>query len=241
MKRPIPGGLLIAVEGIDGAGKTSIATLLAQWCGEHGLGCVISKEPTSLKWGEELRSSAKAGRLTLERELELFEKDRRDHVARTIQPALLEGNIVILDRYYWSSAAYQGARGADYLEVVRNNESFAPKPDVFLLLNIDVDAGLGRIRMRGDQPNLFEAKAALLKAKQIFLQLAEHEPNARVIDSSGHMKETFPPALKALQVAALSKIAACSPGGATIQSEVSEIFGGDVLNDSEKPDPMGTH
>lgn len=71
MKCFIPGGLLVAVEGIDGAGKTSISALLAQWCGERGLACMISKEPTGLKWGQELRRSAKEGRADLSRELVL--------------------------------------------------------------------------------------------------------------------------------------------------------------------------
>ncbi len=235
LKRPIPGGLLVAVEGIDGAGKTSVAALLAQWCGEHGLGCMISKEPTSLKWGQELRASAKSGRLTLERELELFALDRKDHVERSIRPALLEGNIVILDRYYWSSAAYQGARGADFLTIVSDNEKFAPRPDLVLLLNIDVDAGLQRIRMRGDQPNSFEGKAALTRSRQIFLQLAEQSPHAAVIDASGHLKETFPKALNAFLEAAAAKLALSGPLDPATTNGVLELLGGDPVTESWNP------
>jgi dTMP kinase len=225
MIRPIPGGLLIAVEGIDGAGKTSVATVIAQWCGERGIACVMSKEPTGLTWGNELRKSAREGRLTLERELELFELDRRDHVKRSIQPALDEGNIVILDRYYWSTAAYQGGRGADYQEIMRSNEAFAPIPDLVLVLNVDVDAGLQRIRMRGDKPNLFESKSALTKAKQIFVQLSEQNKNARLIDASGHLKETAPLCLSAFQHAAIAKIAHSAPLHPEMVNRALEFFG----------------
>ncbi len=191
MNRPIPNGLLLAIEGIDGAGKSSIAGLLAQWCGERGLGCMLSKEPTGNKWGKLLRESAKSGRLTVERELELLELDRRHHIETAIQPALDEGSIVILDRYYWSTAAYQGSRGLDYDEIVRQNETFAPVPDLVLLLDIDPDGGLQRIRMRGDKPNHFEAKESLIKARDIFIDLCEKSPNGRHIQSGGHLKDTW--------------------------------------------------
>ncbi len=113
MKNPIPGGLLIAVEGIDGAGKTTVAAILAQWCGERGFACNFSKEPTSLQYGKILRESAKTGRLSAEEEVELFFKDRQEHVKRSIGPALADNSVVVLDRYYWSTAAYQGARGGE--------------------------------------------------------------------------------------------------------------------------------
>jgi len=235
MKRPIPQGFLVAVEGIDGAGKSSVATILAQWCGERGLACTMSKEPTGLKWGTELRMSAKAGRLPIARELELFELDRRDHVARCIAPSLAEGNIVILDRYYWSNAAYQGSRGMDYNAIIAANEAFAPKPDLVLLLDLEVDAGLERIKARGDRPNNFESKSSLMLARNIFLQLSECSPNARVIDSSKHFKDTAADALAAFQKAALEKISKAGPLHPEMVNLVLAFFGGERI-DEEYPE-----
>ena len=171
LQRPIPGGLLIAVEGIDGVGKTSVSAMLAQWCGERGLACTFSKEPTGCHWGQLLRQSASSGRLSLADELELFYKDRADHVAHSIGPTLAEGGIVILDRYYWSTAAYQGARGADPHEVIDYNETHFPVPDLVLLLEASVATGLGRVRARGDTPNEFESHAALQQSSDLFATL----------------------------------------------------------------------
>ena len=207
MKSLIPGGLLIAVEGIDGAGKTSAAALLAQYCGERGVACVLSKEPTSLKWGMELRRSAQAGRLTLEDELRLFRLDRAMHVRGTIRPALEAGAVVIVDRYYWSTAAYQGARGADPMALVADHETFAPRPDMVLLLDVAVAAGLERIRRRGDEPNAFENAAALEKARGIFLGLAQAFPEtARVIEAGASARDVAKRCLEALRTAALARL-----------------------------------
>jgi dTMP kinase len=209
MKQLFPGGLLIAVEGIDGAGKTSAAALLAQYCGERGIACVLSKEPTSLKWGRELRRSASSGRLTLDEELELFRKDRAMHVAGTIRPAMEQGHVVILDRYYWSTAAYQGARGADPGTIIEAHESFAPRPDVFLLLDVPVDAGLRRIRLRGDQPNDFEKQDALEAARRIFLALAEQSPgHSLVVDAAASAREVSRACIGKFQALAESRLGA---------------------------------
>ena len=207
LHRPIPGGLLVAVEGIDGAGKTSVSSLLAQWCGERGIACTISKEPTGLRWGNELRQSAREGRLTLQRELELFELDRRDHVERSINPALGEGNVVILDRYYWSSAAYQGARGINHDEIMSANEKFAPIPDIVLVLDVAVAEGLRRIRARGDTPNSFEGESGLSRARDIFRLLAASRENARIVDASGDFRNSYSEALQHFVHAGLAKIA----------------------------------
>ena len=207
MRRPIPGGLLIAVEGIDGAGKTTASAALAQWCGERGLLCGLSKEPTSLEWGKKLRESAASGRLTLAQELDFFHKDREQHSMDSIRPALDEDAIMILDRYYWSTAAYQGARGAQVKDVLEFNEANFPIPDLVLLLDLPVEVGQKRIRARGDQPNAFEDTAALQKCRDIFLELpAQSQAKAVVVDASVSGREVVAECLRLFKQAAQQKL-----------------------------------
>src|SRR6266550_1777 len=118
MSQSPPPGFLLVLEGIDGAGKSTLLHKLAEYCAGRGLAVVVSKEPTDGPWGRKLRESAQSGRLSLEEELELFLKDRAEHVKGLILPALSEGKVVLLDRYYLSTAAYQGARGADPVRIL---------------------------------------------------------------------------------------------------------------------------
>ncbi|MEK0451860.1 MAG: hypothetical protein RL088_4128, partial [Verrucomicrobiota bacterium] len=125
------------LEGIDGAGKSTVIRRMLAYLAEAGRECVTSFEPTRGPWGMKLRQSMIEGRLSLEEELELFLKDRAEHVENLILPALRQGKVVILDRYYISTAAYQGARGVSPEWVLMTNEQFAPKPDLVLLLDFD--------------------------------------------------------------------------------------------------------
>jgi dTMP kinase len=161
-------GVLIAFEGIDGAGKTTQASLLARHCREMGLEVVESKEPTNGQWGRKVRNSAETGRLSPEDELELFIADRREHVQTLVGPALDARKVVIVDRYYFSTAAYQGARGMDPEEILALNEQFAPQPDILFLLTIDPSLGRARIASRGDRANLFEGERELAASAEIF-------------------------------------------------------------------------
>lgn len=105
----IRSGLLIALEGIDGSGKSSIAELLTAWLQESGYTVLLRFEPTELQYGLKLRESFTSGnRLSPEEELDLFFRDRREHVEKIILPALDQRAVVIVDRYYYSSMAYQG-------------------------------------------------------------------------------------------------------------------------------------
>ncbi len=175
-------GFLIAIEGIDGAGKSTQADLLQKALLARGLPVLRSREPTDGPHGRRLRESAQSGRLTLPEEIELFAKDRQEHVEQKIAPALGSGQVVLLDRYYFSTAAYQGARGADPAALVAMNEAFAPEPDLLLLLDLPPQKGLERVGARGDRANLFEQDAALAKARQIFLAL--DKPYRVVIDAT---------------------------------------------------------
>jgi dTMP kinase len=149
---------------------------------------VLSREPTDGPWGKKLRESATTGRLSAEEELECFLNDRREHVEMSIKPTLAEGKIVILDRYYFSTMAYQGARGFDPAEIRRRNEAFAPQPDLLLILDLSVESAHGRIGARGDTANEFEQRDTLTRCREIFLSLRD-EPFACVIDAEPSLNE----------------------------------------------------
>lgn len=183
MSAPGPRGRLIVIEGIDGTGKSTQARRLAAWLQTRGHEVVLDREPTDGPWGRKLRESAASGRLAAEEELELFLRDRREHVANLIAPALAAGRIVVLDRYYFSTMAYQGSRGFDPAAIRRDNEAFAPVPDLLLVLDLGVDAALARIGSRGDTANAFERRESLERCRAIFLGLAD-EPFVRVIDTN---------------------------------------------------------
>jgi dTMP kinase len=189
MHRPNAPGFLLVIEGIDGAGKSTLGRQLAAHVRAHGLTAVVSREPTDGPHGTALRQSAKTGRLSLAEELGLFLNDRAEHVEKLIRPALARGDVVILDRYYLSTAAYQGARGADPAEIIARNEAFAPRPDLVLLLDIDPLGGTGRILHRGDQPDDFEAVTYLAKVREIFLSLPQ--PFIRRINAARPVEEVF--------------------------------------------------
>jgi len=168
-------GALIAVEGIDGAGKTTQVVFLAEALRHAGLEVVASKEPTGGPHGAALRASATTGRLSPRDELQAFLADRREHVDTLIRPALERGAVVVVDRYYYSSAAYQGARGIPVEEVIALNEAFAPRPDLVVLLDVPANVGLGRVRRRDTVENLFEREEELQRSLEIFRSLqGEH-------------------------------------------------------------------
>lgn len=176
--------LFIVIEGIDGTGKSTQVKRLADWFSSLGREVVASREPTSGPWGTKLRESAETGRLSSEDELQYFLNDRKQHVDELISPSLAAGKVVILDRYYFSTMAYQGSRGFDPQEIRRLNEAFAPIPDLLLILDLDVDQALQRIGTRGDTANEFEKRGNLERCREIFLSL-ESEPFVRVISTEG--------------------------------------------------------
>ncbi|MGO8698897.1 MAG: dTMP kinase [Limisphaerales bacterium] len=161
-------GFLIAIEGIDGAGKTTQAHFVQERLQQRKLCVVRTKEPTTGTWGQVLRDSALTGRLSLEEEVDAFLKDRREHVETVINPNLKDGHTVIVDRYYFSNMAYQGARGANPDEIMQRNELFAPEPDLLVILDLEPRLGLQRIKTRGDRANHFEKTGTLKKARDVF-------------------------------------------------------------------------
>jgi len=161
-------GVLVAIEGIDGAGKTTQARRITERMRSDGFDVVLTKEPTDGQWGTKIRLSAYSGRHDPWEELVLFMNDREEHVAQVIGPSLEAGKVVVVDRYYYSSVAYQGARGLPPDDILEQNEQIAPRPDLVALLNVAPTVGVSRVCKRDGQGNFFEREDYLGEVAQLF-------------------------------------------------------------------------
>jgi dTMP kinase len=180
-------GMLIAFEGIDGTGKSTQMRLLADFLKAEGTGegasVITTCEPTDSEYGRRIRELYQnRGDCTPEEELNLFIEDRRLHVRELIEPELAAGNIVLTDRYYYSTAAYQGAAGMDTAKIFARN-SFAPVPDLVLLLTMEPELSIERIQEgRGEELNDFEQLDQLRKVADHFA--AFNDPCIARIDAA---------------------------------------------------------
>lgn len=164
-------GILIAIEGIDGAGKTTQVENIKTYFQKNGLKVSTFKEPTDGKYGKKIRNLAIHGRhsVSSEEEMELFINDRIEDCEINIKPALKKKHLVIMDRYYFSNMAYQSALGIDIDHIRSRNEEIAITPDMVIILDLAVHIGLSRIiNYRNDQHNHFENEDYLEKVRKIF-------------------------------------------------------------------------
>ena len=191
-KKTLKKGLLIAIEGIDGSGKSTQAIRLCEYFREQGFNVSHFREPTDGPYGQKIRKLALHGRhaLTPAEELELFIKDRIEDCRFNLQPALDRKELVFIDRYYFSSIAYQGALGIEVQEILQKNEEIAIIPDLVLIVDIAVKIGLKRIKhFRNADYTEFEKEDYLEKVREIFLKMKA--PYIRVIDGSRDEDSVF--------------------------------------------------
>lgn len=170
----IPGGLFIVFEGIDGTGKSTQVRLLAEKLRKLGYAVIQTREPTDSLYGQKIRELfTDRTSVSQDEELQLFIADRDQHVREVITPALSDGCIVVSDRYYLSTVAYQGANGMDPDMILKKNAVF-PVPDLAFILEIEPAQGIHRIlNQRNENPNTFEEEANLLKVAEIFAAMEQ--------------------------------------------------------------------
>ena len=188
-----PRGLLIALEGGEGAGKTTQARLLGSWLRDQGYEVVVTYEPGATKVGMRLRvlllDKSQVG-LSPRAEALMYAADRAEHVTSVIRPALDRGEIVITDRYIDSSLAYQGAgRQLPVEEVERLNHwaTGGMTPDLTILLDLPPAAGLSRHALSADRLES-EPIAFHDRVRQGFRALAAAEPRRYLVADA-----TLPP------------------------------------------------
>ncbi|MBC8288488.1 MAG: dTMP kinase [Nitrospinae bacterium] len=182
-------GFLIVFEGIDGTGKSTQCRLLAESLHERHVPHISLAEPTRGTWGMKIRKLLSEGRegISPQEELSWFVNDRREDIERNIMPALQSNKVVLMDRYYFSTAAYQGALGLDPEQIRLENETFAPVPDRALIFLTSPEICLERIESSRDQKSAFEKLDYLQNVQNIFKSFTG--PNIRFIDSVGSLSE----------------------------------------------------
>ena len=154
-------GLFLSFEGIDGSGKSTQARLLADNLRAQGRDVVLTREPGGSAGAEEIRALVLQGdpdRWSAETEILLFTAARRDHIERTILPALADGKIVICDRFADSTRMYQGLSRGDLRAVVDQLHTLMiPRdPDRTILIDMDPTVGLARAKSRNSVEERFE-------------------------------------------------------------------------------------
>jgi len=164
-------GFFIVLEGLDGAGKTTIALMLRDELSRAGIPVLYTYEPTDSEVVKAVKSTYNDLRDAYIDAL-AFALDRLIHLKMKVKPFLEKGGVVISDRYYYSSVAYQSASGAPFEWVMEVNR-FALKPDVAIYLDVDPAAGLSRKTATSSRFPEFEHRDFLERVRRAYLRMVE--------------------------------------------------------------------
>lgn len=183
-------GKFITLEGLEGVGKTTNRQVVESLLKSAGIDFIGTREPGGTPMGEQLRNLVlHADGMSAETELLIMAASRVEHVARVIEPALAKGEWVLCDRFLDASVAYQGAGrmlGTERVVQLHVLMGVDLQPDLTLLLDMSVEAGLARMAARG-KPDRIEREAHDFfdRARTAYLERAAAEPHRmRVIDAS---------------------------------------------------------
>lgn len=191
-------GLFITLEGGEGAGKTTQISFIEQYLEEVGLDYITTREPGGITISESIREiilDKHNTKMDGKTEALLYAAARRQHLVEKVIPALVEGKVVICDRFIDSSLAYQGyARGIGVEEVLEINK-FAIggyMPDLTIFLDIDVKEGLGRVKGRNGEINRLDLEDITFHetVRNGYIELLRQEPNRiRKVDASQSVED----------------------------------------------------
>ena len=203
--------MFITFEGIDGSGKSTQARLLADHLRGAGHDVVLTREPGGSPGAEEIRRLVLEGdpdRCSAETEILLFTAARRDHMERTILPALAAGKIVISDRFADSTRMYQGLSRGDLRATVDRLHAMmiGREPDLTFVIDMDPELGLARAKGRNGAEERFEDFGADLQRqmRQGFLALAAEFPGRCLVIDGNRAPEAVAAEIAAIAAKALA-------------------------------------
>lgn len=199
-------GKFITLEGLEGVGKTSNRQLIERQLSDAGVAFIGTREPGGTDVGERLRELVlhADGSIQAETELLIMAASRLEHVAGLIEPALKRGEWVLCDRYLDASVAYQGAGrqlGVERVVQVHELMGLSLQPDLTVLLDMPVEAGLARMAARG-KPDRIESESLAFfeRARAAYLQRAKDDPDRFVVvDASRSLSDVGQEVANAVQ------------------------------------------
>ena len=170
-------GLFLIIEGLDGSGKTTQATLLAEKFYKN-YNVLLTAEPSRGKIGTFIRECClyENKRLPTEAEALLFASDRIEHIYNEVKPALEEGKLVICDRYIYSSLAYQGNAGLS-LEWIKTINARALQPDISIFIDVPPEKVIERLQRK---KSVMETLETQTKVREVYLKYVEKGELVRV-------------------------------------------------------------
>jgi dTMP kinase len=189
-KPPTARGRFITLEGGEGGGKSTQCRLLARWLADQGISALATREPGGSPGAERIRQLLVTGasdRWTPVTETLLHYAARRDHIDRTIEPALASGTWVVSDRFFDSTLAYQGyghGVARDFIQMLRNGVVGAGlRPDLTVILDLPESEGLRRSQGRAKDEHRYESMAVEFhgRLRKGFLEIAGDEPDRCVV------------------------------------------------------------
>jgi dTMP kinase len=190
-KNPHPGKFIV-FEGLDGSGQSTQAKLLSDFLNKNNFQTILTKEPTkdSKVAGKIKEILGKKIKIKPEKLQELFVEDRREHLEKTIIPALKSGKIVVCDRYFFSTFAYGKSEELDLEWLIKMNDEFL-LPDITFILKVSPRVCVQRIEERGEGKQFFEIEDKLEKVWQTFEILPNLFENVYLIDGEKSIDEVF--------------------------------------------------
>jgi len=198
-------GLFITFEGTEGCGKTTQAELLADFFRQKGYEILLTREPGGPKISENIRTillNKDNVEMLPETEMLLYMASRSQHTGEWILPALKAGKIVISDRYYDSTIAYQGAArkiDRNIIDTIRKYATFGLVPDLTFLVDLPAAVGLSRIKKEDADRLEQESLEFHTKVREGFLKIAKEESRYYIINGNNSIEEINKDILKIIQ------------------------------------------
>ncbi|NAZ13430.1 MAG: dTMP kinase [Desulfurococcales archaeon] len=188
---------LIVFEGIDGAGKTTVSRKIVEILSSKGFKTFYTREPSDSPFAQllnDLKTKIDTGPIIDALAMSL---DRAFHMMNEVEPRLAEGYVVVMDRYYHSTIAYQGAMGAD-IKWIRDINRVFRRPDIAFYLDVSVETAMRRIRDKKSRWPFYEFKDFLSKVRDIYLKLVK-ENELIYVDAERDLNDVINQVIKILR------------------------------------------